>query len=201
MGVLTADGLVRRTSGVGTLVAATAPTRRVESWKTGRELLAHTRNSRQKILSLEEVDAIDGIKPSAVRGWSANRWMRVAILRFEKESSEPYALSELYIDMRFAGVVRKRLVVGSEGIFRKPVFDLIAKTYRVIARKIDQSITAVPAPRRVARLLNIKTGLPLLRVVRYYFDEHGGPIETTVSHFLGETFTYTSTLHIGSDEG
>lgn len=198
MRVLSGDGLIRSTSGVGTYVTAT-PAQRVESWTTGRDLLAHARNSRQKITAVEEVDAVDGADPFKWSGWSEKRWLRVAILRYAKKESSPYTLSELYIDKRFGGIVRKNLTVGAEGDFRRPVFELIAKTYGVQARRIDQSITAVPTPKYIARVLGSKVNAPALRVIRCYLEEDGRPIELTINHFLGESFTYTSMLRIGDE--
>lgn len=198
MRILAGDGLVRSTAGVGTYVTAT-PAQRVESWATGRDLLAHARNSRQKVIAVEEVEAIEGADPFKWGGWSERRWLRVAILRYAKKETSPYTLSELYIDKRFAGIARKNLIIGAEGDFRRPVFELIARTYDIQARRIDQSITAVPTPRYIAQALGSKVGAPSLRVVRCYLEENGRPIELTINHFLGESFTYTSSLRIGDE--
>jgi len=57
-----------------------------------------------------------------------------------------------------------------------------------------QSITVGAAGEPVAAAVGCATGHPMLRVDRLYADEHGRPVELSVSHFLPEQYTYRVTL-------
>jgi GntR family transcriptional regulator len=196
MKTLHAEGYIQRTSGLGTIVTANHESRRIEDWSTVRDVLAHKRDSRQKITGVDEVDEIESWYYATADAWKHLQWIRVSMLRFPKNQSVPFAISHLYIDKRFSGVVRKKFVVGSESIYRTPIYEWIEKHYQVHARKVEQSISAVSASSDLASQLGAAEGSPLLRVVRTLVDEQSRPIEIAINHFVGEGFAIKSTFEL-----
>lgn len=64
----------------------------------------------------------------------------------------------------------------------------------------QQSITAAPAPRWVAELLDLNRGAPTLRADRLYFDAARRPVELATSYFHPERYSYRLELR-GSPTG
>jgi GntR family transcriptional regulator len=195
--VLTANGMIRRRAGVGTIVTATEPATRTERWTTLQELLAHSRDTRQRIIAVEET-SIDEEIAELVRGRAGDRWLCVTLLRFSKGATVPYSVSEVYVTIQYAGAVRKHTVPGTEAPFKKTIFNIIQNTYGVKGLGVEQTISAVQAPSHIARPLDIKARSTALKVVRKYFNEDKDVIELSVSHFP-QAFSYTVTLAIDDD--
>ena len=197
LGVLSNEGYIKRTSGLGTLVLATSPKARVEQWSTLSDLLALYRGSRQKIVSMEDMRQLDDFLLGELSIKDTQGWLKVGIHRSERDDTSPYAVAQLHFARQYAGIIHKKISVGDEAPFRRPYYELIEKTYGVVATSLDQSITAVPAPAPVAAALGIKRGAPSLRVVRTYRDSERRCIEISSTHF-GERFSYRTTLDLDS---
>jgi DNA-binding GntR family transcriptional regulator len=193
------EGYITRTAGRGTIVLATSPKRRVEQWSTLKDLLALNKGTSQQILSIEEVERLSDFAEREAGPKAPDRWLRVSVLRSQAADGAPFSMADIYVAHQYSGVIRKRCVVGKAGVFNQPFYELVRRTYGVIAATVDQSITAVPATVLVAEALGIKRGSSSLRVVRSYRDASGTCIEVAVSHYPGQTFSYRTTMSIESD--
>lgn len=61
------------------------------------------------------------------------------------------------------------------------ISDLIEKNYGVKSKEVRQTITAVGASPKIAKVLGVEPGSPALRIVRRYVDHNGETFETTIS--------------------
>ena len=74
---------------------------------------------------------------------------------------------------------------------------LIAAVERVsleIVKRAHQTITAAVATRRLASVMKLKAGHPLLVIKRIYFSKRGNVLEMAVTHFPGDIYQSVAKL-------
>jgi len=74
------------------------------------------------------------------------------------------------------------------------LFSQIEQLTGVQIGKITQDIQAIPASAGTAAALEIDEGVPVLRILRCYYDPEGRIFEISVSHHPGDRFAYA--MHI-----
>ena len=75
-----------------------------------------------------------------------------------------------------------------------PIYDLLEKTYGRRISHGDDAVTAVLAKGETARLLDVRSGSPLISIERVAFDGGGAPLLYSRAQFLSENYTYRVTL-------
>lgn len=90
--------------------------------------------------------------------------------------------------VRFCSYLHPRLGLVVEDDFSQPLYQLIRSRRGIIVDQSDEELTAVAADRRLARLLAVKTGAPLLQRTRTVFDTRRQPLEHSVVHYRGDRF-------------
>lgn len=75
-----------------------------------------------------------------------------------------------------------------------PIYDLLEQTYGKRISHGDDSVTAVVATGDTARLLDVRSGSPLISIERVAWDGGGAPLLYSRAHFLGEKYSYRVTL-------
>ena len=189
---LTAEGLIERKRGSGTVVQAPAarggalhqPLSNVD------ELLQYARDSRFGFERLA-----DGGIP---RGYAEHlglvaggRWFRFRGLRLPGSGGDAIALTEAYLHHDLSAII-DRIEPNAGTIFRQ-----IEELAGVRVARVTQDIQACPAGAETAALLGIGRRAPCLRILRCYFDDDGRIFEISASHHPGDRFAYA--MHIEVD--
>jgi GntR family transcriptional regulator len=88
----------------------------------------------------------------------------------------------------FRSYLHPRLQLETGDDFSQPLYELVRNRGGVVADHSDEALTAVAADRRLARVLGVRPGAPLLRRDRTVFDTRRRPIEYAVVHYCGDRF-------------
>jgi GntR family transcriptional regulator len=97
-------------------------------------------------------------------------------------------------EVYFCSYFHPRLGLSRDEDFRKPLYELIRERCSIVADESREEFTAVPADRRLARLLEVPIGTPLLRRERTVLDTGRKPIEFAVVHYRCDRFRLTLNL-------
>lgn len=81
-------------------------------------------------------------------------------------------------------------LTGSED-FNKPLYEILREEYAVIAKLSNEEITARAADKSLAKMLNIKTGDPILKRKRMVYDPGHRPIEYNIGYYRADSIVYT----------
>lgn len=90
--------------------------------------------------------------------------------------------------VQFRSYLHPRLGLEAGDDFSRPLYELVRDRCGVVADQSDEALTAVGADRRLARILGVKLGAPLLRRDRIVFDTRRQPMEYAVVHYRGDRF-------------
>lgn len=107
----------------------------------------------------------------------------VFIERVISTSGQPLLLDTRYLPASLG------LAVSSALLVRQPIYTLLEKAgHRPYAA--DQTIEAVAAGQREAKLLEVKVGTPLLLIKRVTADENGAVLEYATATYRGDRYRY-----------
>ncbi|MBP7483103.1 MAG: GntR family transcriptional regulator [Lacunisphaera sp.] len=96
--------------------------------------------------------------------------------------------------VRFLSYLHPRLGLAGDDNYNQPLYELIRNRSGGIADQSDEELTAVAADGRLARVLAVKAGTPLLRRTRTVFDTRQQPMEYSIVHYRGDHFELSLTL-------
>jgi len=187
IGRLVAEGRLERKAGIGTRVTEPKVQSGVGAWHSfTREMEAkgievETCSIKVQLLAApEEVARALRIEPDTevlcldrVRGWDG----------------QP--------EVHFRSYLHPRLKLSKETDFQRPLYELVKEHCSIIADQSQEELTAVAADRRLARLLEVKVGTPLLRRDRTVLDTGRRPMEFAVVHYRCNRFRLTLNLRQG----
>lgn len=94
----------------------------------------------------------------------------------------------------FQSYFHPRLGLTKEKDFSKPLYELIREETGVVADQSMEEFTAVSADKRLAQLLKVRTGTPLLRRERIVLDTGQRPVEYAIVHYRCDRFRLTLNL-------
>ena len=97
-------------------------------------------------------------------------------------------------EVAFRSYFHPRLGFSAQDDFGKPLYDLIRERCSLVADQSLEEFTAVGADRRLARLLGVEEGTPLLRRERAVLDTGRRPIEFAIVHYRCDRFRLTLNL-------
>ena len=97
-------------------------------------------------------------------------------------------------EVYFRSYFHPRLGLSRDEDFRKPLYELIRERCSIVADESLEEFTAVPADRRLAKLLAVSIGTPLLRRERTVLDTGRRPVEFAVVHYRCDRFRLTLSL-------
>lgn len=159
------EGMVERRRGAGTFVAP--PKIHFNKLMSFTEQLASRGLSGQsKVLSCGPVPDQPEIS-ARLSLPSGSRLLRVERLRLG--AGEPFALETVYLSAAdFPGLTRA-------GLERNSLFAELQRRYNVILAHADEEIDATSADSRIAELLSVARGAPLLRIRQVIFSMTGEP--------------------------
>jgi DNA-binding GntR family transcriptional regulator len=178
-------GLVSARKGVGT---------RVESVKAARRF----NYSAQSVADLftmaaETVMTVKTRTMTVARGKlaaqlgcrSGHRWLHLGCLRTMANESRPLCWTDIFIDGRFAPIVR------TQAAFRSAVFGLIEKEAGETVVEIQQEIRAIVLADTHASRIAATSGGPALEITRRYFSTGRRLIQVSVNTIPADRFFYS----------
>ena len=181
---LVAEGRLERKAGVGTRVTEPKVKSGVGAWHS------FTREMDSK-----------GIK---VETYSLTAKLVAAPVEVARSLKIPLATEVIYLDrvrgwdaqpeVVFRSYFHPRLGLSKNDDFHRPLYELIHEQCSVVADESREEFTAVPADRRLAKLLEVPIGTPLLRRERTVLDTGRKPIEFAVVHYRCDRFRLTLNL-------
>lgn len=187
---LQAEGLIARRRGSGTTVqpAAARGNALHQPISNVGELLQYALGSRIAYQPLGRVD-LPGLAVSHLgETRAAEQWIGFSGLRRVDGDPRPLAMTEVFFAPRLEAVCAT-LDLTSGTLFAQ-LDDLAG----INVGKVTQDIQSIPASTEVARLLGLRRGNPVLRVIRCYHDLEERLFEISVSHHPGDRFVYS--MHI-----
>ena len=183
--VLEDMGLVKRQRGRGTLVLSTeASPAFVQMVRSPSELFSYPDSSIFRLLTDERINAD---KPLAreLGCQVGDEWVQIAGLRTLGEEGVPICLADVYVIPEY-GSIAQRLGTSS-----RPVYEMIAETFKESIENITIRLTAGVLSVRKAAVLGVEPGAPSLSVSRFYEGRGGRIFEVSISEHPASNFSYT----------
>ncbi len=180
---LVSKGLLVRRRGVGTQVVAAQFSRPIELTSLYDDLAACDHRPTTRVLELRSLSA-DG---SVARALSLQEGSAVTYLeRLRLQTGEPLAIMRNWIPHGVTDLDADSLETsGLYEVFRRSGVHL---------RIADQRIGARAATRAEARLLGVKSGVPLLTMERTAFDDAGRAVEYAQHCYRADSYFFDTTL-------
>lgn len=185
---LEAEGLIVRQQGRGTFVARSKVLVDLHRLKSFTEDM-RVRDLRPggRILEFSRVKSPPDIM-RALRLEMAASVLHILRLRFADD--EPIGLNESYL--------APELSVSRNALERKgSLYALLKELHRVRLEEADETIEAVVAGVREAKLLSVPRGAALLRVDRISYDQRQRPVELARMVYRGDRYQYFTRLRAG----
>lgn len=91
----------------------------------------------------------------------------------------------------FISYFNPKIGLTGEEDFDRPLYDILETDFSVVARLSMEEITAVAADAKLARLLKIKVGDPILKRKRFVYDPGRRPIEYNIGYYKSDSIVYT----------
>lgn len=175
VGILTHEGLLVRSQGIGTFVAAPRLSEPLIGLHSTREIVrAHNLEHSVRIVRMgkarataEEADQLGLAQGEPV----------VRLTRLDSVGGSPLAVAQDILPYQlFHDITRDELE-------RSSTYELIEQKFNIFLTSARQSIRAGAAPAEIARLLEVPTGSPVLILERVTFASDGRTVEVgTVSY-------------------
>lgn len=182
---LTADGLIARKAGRGTVVRRRPdPNRFYLDRSFTRQIEEMGMTPRAQVLEIS-TGVVDASAPRAFAGRRGAPYCHIKRLRFADD--EPIGVqSALVLTALCPGLERHDFTNDS-------LYDILRRHYNLFINEIHHTVTAVAATEDEAHLLHVEVGAPLLVVnTTAYVGDHV-VIEHTVSHYRADRYEYSTT--------
>lgn len=184
IGRLVAEGRLERKAGVGTRVIEPKVHSGIGAWHS------FTREMEAKGIRVESHSLSARVLPApaeAARALQLDPDSEVLCLdRVRGWEGQP--------EVHFRSYFHPRLALTNRDDFSQPLYELIRERCSIVADQSIEELTAVAADRRLARLLGVKIGAPLLRRDRTVLDTGRRPMEYAIVHYRCDRFTLTLNL-------
>ena len=186
---LTAEGLIERKRGSGTVVQPPAARGGAlhQPLSNLDELLQYARDSRFAFERLAE-GGLPRVLAEQLGLVAGGRWFRFRGVRLPARGEDAIAVTDAYLHGDLAGIVDR--IAPHQG----PIFRQIERLDGLRVARVTQDIQACPAGADVAIALGIARRVPCLRILRCYYDADGRLFEISASHHPGDRFAYA--MHI-----
>lgn len=180
------EGLIVRRRGKGTFVSEKATS--LESPKlTGfmEDLISMGIKTTAKVLDMSVIEAPASIREHLKLGSDA-RVVRFEKVRLVEGGTFSHVFNYLPID------IGKR--IPEEKLSGKPLLMILEDDLGIKAAEAVQTVEATAADSKVAPLLEVRVGAPLLKVERTVFDKNQRPIEYVSALYRSDRYFFTVRL-------
>ena len=97
-------------------------------------------------------------------------------------------------EVEFCSYFHPRLKLSGDEDFDQPLYELIREKTSAVADESLEKLTAISADRRLAGILRVRQGDPLLRRERTVLDKGKRPMEFAIVHYRCQRFNLTLNL-------
>lgn len=179
------SGMIVRRAGIGTQVrAASPPQPYVAALGSLKELMDYTSTTRLEVLSQSLVTA-DAALAQELDCELGSQWLELQTRRHVAGQDAPISFTRVYLRPEFVRVA-EYLQGNHPG--HPSIYELLRTLYQQEVDSVLQQIGAALMPARAARLLQVKTGSPALRMLRCYFDRSGRLLTASANLYVAERF-------------
>jgi GntR family transcriptional regulator len=170
------EGTVERRRGAGTFVAP--PRIHFNKLMSYTEQMASRGLSvGSKVITKKVIERLDEI---AARLMLPEDSKIIKIERVRHTSDEPFALETCYLPAdNFPGLV-------SEPLFRGSLFATLERDYNIQLIYADEEVDASAAETRVAELLQVRRGAPVMRIRQVIYSSNAKPIIYVIAFYRAE---------------
>jgi GntR family transcriptional regulator len=183
---LVAEDLVFRVPGRGTFVTPNSG-RYLRQFGSVEDLMALSADSQLQVLH-PLAPAVDPMAAGRLR-LPDDRVTKTTFLRLHQ--GEAFSHTSVSLPPRVGarlGEVTELAQVGT--VSPVTLIGLLDRLLESPIQDAEQSITVGIAQAEVAEGLGLRSGTPLLRIDRMYFDADGEPVELAISHFHPDRYSY-----------
>ncbi|EED36104.1 hypothetical protein NOR51B_2052 [Luminiphilus syltensis NOR5-1B] len=192
MARLETDGLIKRRRGSGSTVLRRLPLAMSRSGVASREDLLNYASSTSMQWSPGQLISTDG-KLARLLGCDEGRqWHHMNGLRLDEEN-DPLALVNVYVDTERASLPEP----GALG--RKPIYQWLEAERGLKSEAVSQDIRASRLTAKQAEILHDVADMPVIEVIRRYFDAEGGIFLISQSVYRSRDFVLNHLFHLGSE--
>lgn len=172
------EGRLERKAGVGTRVVVPKTHSGVGAWQS------FTREMQAKGITVETFSTV--IRVTAAPADIARRLhLDPATKIFCLDRVRGWAGQPV---VHFRSYLHPRLKLALDDDVSQPLYELVRNRCGIVADQSDERLSAMVADHRLARVLAVKRGAPLLRRERTVFDTRRQPMEYAVVHYRGDRF-------------
>jgi len=184
---LAAEGLVSRERGRGTVVRFEAPSPPVRASVEGllENLLQMGLKTEVRLLGFDYVAASDEVARAlgCAAGTTVQRAVRVRLME-----GEPFSHLTTHVPEEIGRSYSR------DDLAHRPLLALLERC-GVIVSSAHQTLTATLADARIAPLLEVQVGAPLLRISRTVHDQDGRAVEHITGLYRPDRYQYQMTLN------
>ncbi|AFD06610.1 GntR family transcriptional regulator [Solitalea canadensis] len=178
---LVKEGLLERKKRLGTRVTKQKIATNLNNW------MSFTHEMESMGLSFKNLLLITEMKPvtdEVAQSLQIQTETEVICLKRVRSTDEnPMVYFESYF--------HPRIGISENENFEKPLYELLDEKYNVIPVYSQEEIKAIAASDKIAEILKIKEGEPLLERKRLVLDAGRKPIEYNVCYYRSDWFTYS----------
>lgn len=174
-------GYIKRRRGTRSVLISTDPSDDfVNSVRSIGEMLQYSQRTRSQLLGVTDV-TVDAALAERLSVPAGEKWVRAEYLRNPMRGSLPLGYSDIYLPECYAGVVE--LLSDNH-----TVYTLLQEHYGIVISRVEQEIQAAAADRRIAGILKVEEGSPLMVVRTRFVTGAGVPAEVGFGHFPAGRF-------------
>ena len=184
---LETQGYIKRRRGTRSILISAEPSADfVNSVRSIGELLQYSQRTNSRLIGSTRVITGDALAERL--GVAAGReWLRVDYLRMPQRGGLPLGYSEIYVDRQYAAV-------EADLVDDRTVYSLLEEKYGVSICRVEQELQAAAADGRVAELLKVAPGSPIMVVRTLFINGAGAIVEVGMGHFPAGRFRFEMVL-------
>ena len=182
---LVKDGIIERTAGKGSFVKKHLPKAEVKLTGTFEDILNIAKSTSAKVLKFEFVESPSNVI-ALLKLKKNDRVLRIDRVRYVDDT--PFLYSTNYLPEN----IGKLLTIKDVEDF--VLTELFVKKCNQELKKQTQEFGATVADDRMAKLLKIPIGFPLLQIKRVTLSSEDTPINLFISNFRSDIYAFTATF-------
>ena len=186
LSLLEKDGLVIRKRGKGTFVSEGVAIPESPKWNGSLEdLILMGIKTKTEVLEMSNIYPPEMVR-ERLKLTGGAQVLRIGKIRSVEKSPFSYVLNYLPSDIGKD--------IHSEDLTLKPLLMILEENLGLVAARAEQTVEATIADSRVASLLDIRVGDPLLKVERVVYDPNKMPIEYVSVLYRADRYFFTVKL-------
>ncbi|UKJ09266.1 GntR family transcriptional regulator [Solitalea lacus] len=178
---LVKEGLLERKKRLGTRVTNQKISTNLNNWMSfTQEMESMGLSFKNLMLKVENKKADDEVS----KGLQIEEKTEVLCLKRVRSTDEsPMVYFESYF--------HPRLAISEQESFEKPLYETLDKKYNIVPVYSQEEIKAIAASKKIADILKISEGEPVLERKRVVLDAGRRPVEYNVCYYRSDWFTYS----------